>query len=79
MNFTTDCQFLENELLDVVRLFKRRPETLTHSFRFEKGVLNLITGVATKSFTMDKTPEHLWDEKVPAYFKAHQVLLTQSN
>ena len=38
MNFTTDCQFLENELLDVVRLFKRRPETLTHSFRFEKGV-----------------------------------------
>ena len=38
MNFTTDCQFLENELLDVVRLFKRRPETLAHSFRFEKGV-----------------------------------------
>ena len=38
MIFTTDCQFLENELLDVVRLFKRRPETLTHSFRFEEGV-----------------------------------------
>ena len=38
MNFTTDCQFLENELLDVVRLFKRRPEALTHSFRFEEGV-----------------------------------------
>lgn len=36
--FTTDCKFLENELLDVVRLFKRRPETLTHSFRFEGGV-----------------------------------------
>ena len=36
--FTTDCKFLENELLDVVRLFKRRPETLTHSFRFEEGV-----------------------------------------
>ena len=36
--FTTDCKFLENELLDVVRLFKRRPENLTHSFRFEEGV-----------------------------------------
>ena len=36
--FTTDCKFLENELLDVVRLFKRRPENLTHSFCFEEGV-----------------------------------------
>ncbi len=36
--FTTDCQFLENELLDVVRLFKRRPESLSHSFRFQEGV-----------------------------------------
>ena len=38
MNFTTDCKFIENELLDVVRLFKRRPESLTHSFRYEEGV-----------------------------------------
>ncbi len=35
MQFTTDCAFLENELLDVARLFKKRPESLTHSFRFE--------------------------------------------
>ncbi len=38
MTFTTDCNFLENELLDVVRLFKRRPETLTHAFRYQEGV-----------------------------------------
>ena len=38
--FTTNCQFLENELLDVVRLFKRRPETLSHSFRFQEGVFH---------------------------------------
>lgn len=44
--FTTDCKFLENELLDVVRLFKRRPQTLTHSFRFEEGVF-------FNSFTVD--------------------------
>ena len=36
--FTTDCQFLENELLDVVRLFKCRPENITHSFHFQEGV-----------------------------------------
>ena len=38
MIFTTDCQFLENELMDVVRLFKRRPQELIHSFRFEEGI-----------------------------------------
>ena len=35
--FTTDCKFLENELLDVVRLFKKKPTELMHSFRFENG------------------------------------------
>ena len=35
---TTDCQFLENELMDVVRMFKRRPERITHAFRYEGGV-----------------------------------------
>ncbi len=36
--FITNCSFLENELLDVVRLFKRRPENIAHSFRYEEGV-----------------------------------------
>ena len=34
----TDCTFLENELYDVARLFKSRPETLSHSFTYENGV-----------------------------------------
>lgn len=34
---TTDCDFLENELMDVVRLFKSRPLCVKHSFRFENG------------------------------------------
>lgn len=33
----TDCAFLENELLDVVRLFESRPLSVRHSFRFEGG------------------------------------------
>ena len=34
----TNCDFLENELLDAARLFKRRPETIQHAFRYEGGV-----------------------------------------
>ena len=35
---TTDCKFLENELMDVVRLFEKRPTSICHTFRFEQGV-----------------------------------------
>lgn len=51
MTFTTDCTFLENELLDVVRLFKRRPEILTHSFHFEEGVFFNAFTVDGKDFS----------------------------
>jgi oxygen-independent coproporphyrinogen-3 oxidase len=34
----TDCKFLENELMDVVRLFQKRPTSISHTFRFEDGV-----------------------------------------
>ena len=49
--FTTDCKFLENELLDVVRLFKRRPETLTHSFSYEEGVFRNTFTVDGRTYT----------------------------
>ena len=49
--FTTDCQFLENELLDVVRLFKRRPESLTHSFSYEEGVFSNDFTVDGKTYS----------------------------
>lgn len=35
---TTNCPFLENELLDAARLFKRRPNSIIHAFRFENDV-----------------------------------------
>ena len=38
MTLTTNCAFLENEILDVARLFKTRPQSITHAFRFENGV-----------------------------------------
>lgn len=50
MTFTTDCQFLENELLDVVRLFKRRPEMLAHAFQYKEGVFCNSFSVDGKDF-----------------------------
>jgi len=35
---TTNCEFLENELMDVARLFKTRPFEVSHVFRYEDGV-----------------------------------------
>lgn len=34
----TDCAFLENELMDVERMFRLRPENTEHSFRYQDGV-----------------------------------------
>lgn len=45
---TTNCAFLENELYDVARLFARRPETLTHSFSFDK-----TSGIFYNAFEID--------------------------
>ena len=43
---TTDCKFLENELMDIVRLFRRRSDFITHSFTYEEGVFS-------NTFTVD--------------------------
>ena len=51
--FTTDCSFLENELLDVVRLFKKHPENLTHSFIFKEGVFCNEFVVDGKAFSFE--------------------------
>lgn len=55
--FTTDCKFLENELLDVVRLFKRRPENLDHSFAYAEGVFCNTFTVDGKTYTFQDKGE----------------------
>ena len=42
MELITNCSFLENELLDVARLFKSRAEKITHAFTFEAGVFSNV-------------------------------------
>ncbi len=48
----TNCAFLENEILDAVRLFKSRPERIEHTFAFEGGVFynTFIVDGATYAF-----------------------------
>ncbi len=53
MNFSTDCAFLENELLDVARLFKRRPQTLIHAFRFDEGVFHNAFSVDGREYSFE--------------------------
>lgn len=38
MEFISNCSFLENELLDVARLFKARAQKIAHAFCYEAGV-----------------------------------------
>ena len=40
--------------------------------------LMLITGVSTKTFTIDKNPERAWDSKVPEYFRIKGFPLTEA-
>lgn len=56
----TDCAFLENELLDVARLFKTRPSEIKHAFRFEEGVFYNAFEIDGKaySFKDEATPEN---------------------
>ena len=51
--FATDCKFLENELLDVVRLFKRRPKDIKHSFRFDEGVFYNTFTIEGRTFSFE--------------------------
>ena len=44
---TTNCAFLENEILDVARLFKNRPACITHEFRYDDS------GVFYNDFNVD--------------------------
>ncbi|MBQ3220419.1 MAG: coproporphyrinogen dehydrogenase HemZ [Clostridia bacterium] len=57
----TDCKFLENELLDAARLFKNRPDSITHSFRFAEGVFYNAFTVDGESYAFEDR-EQVCDE-----------------
>jgi hypothetical protein len=43
------------------------------NFRYHENVLQCVTGISMKSFTMDKTLEHEWDAYVTEFFKTHGI------
>lgn len=47
--------------------------SLIVNIRYENGILHLITGVAMKVFTMDKTLEHEWDSNMKQFLKHYQI------
>lgn len=50
---TTDCKFLENELMDIVRLFRKRPDAITHSFTFEEGVFSNAFSIDGRKYAFE--------------------------
>ena len=43
------------------------------NFQFDKGKLECITGTSMKTFSMDKSLEHTWDDIAMKYFKQKQI------
>ena len=41
---------------------------LFYNIYYEKGKLSITTGTSLKTFTMDKSIEHIWDETVEKYY-----------
>lgn len=44
------------------------------NIRYEEGTLHCITGTSVTFFTLDKTLENAWDEKVKGFLKYYQIV-----
>ena len=57
-----------------------RPEDIQGlylNFRYDKDVLQCVSGISMKSFVMDKSLEKEWDGYVKEFFKGHGIELTE--
>jgi len=71
-------QLANKQVQDMADMFagKLRTEDIGGLFlniRFEKGELRIITGVAIKTFLLDKTLEHEWDARVSRMLKDYGI------
>lgn len=44
------------------------------NFRYDGSVLQCVTGTSLRSFSMDKSLEHSWDEMVKRFFKKKEIV-----
>ncbi len=52
---TSNCAFLENEILDAARLFKNRPAQITHAFHYANGVFYNAFTIDGKEYAFSDT------------------------
>lgn len=43
------------------------------NFHFDGTLLTCVTGTSFKTFTLDRSLEHVWDEMVRKFFRQHQI------
>ncbi len=48
------------------------------NFQYEQGRLDCITGTSTKTFSMDKSLDNLWDDTAKKYLKSKQIAFEES-
>ena len=44
---------------------------------FSEGLLTFTTGTSSKLFSLDKGPEHVWEDNIKKFFKKHLIDFTE--
>lgn len=70
-----DTERMVNELAGKLRL--EEIGGLYMNVRFDKGELHIVTGVAIKTFSLDKTLEQEWDMEVKRFLKKHEIMFEE--
>jgi len=56
---------------DAVRKAHENAAAMFLNLNFEEGAARFTTAIAQKTFTMDKTVDQVWDQKIVNFFKKH--------
>ena len=57
----------------VIETYRTLKPDLFLQLRYEKGQLQLVTGIAFSQFQMDRTVEQAWDEAVRQFLRREQI------
>lgn len=56
-----------------IKIAEEEIKGLFLNVKYEKGNINITTGTSFRSFTLDKTLEHIWDEEVKQFLKGKEI------
>lgn len=79
MNLSLACPFIRETLSLSETVTPQLNIRFTSRLQDGKAVtqLTLYTAMGYKTFSLDKTPERLWEEYVPTYFRGKNILLME--